>query len=376
MNRTFSRAGAWLPVIWAATVAAVAVAEESVVLRAADGRFLREADDGAVRADPLVPGPCETFQLLQSGKDRIALKTPRGRFLAVAGPTGQTLRAAGLQAKPGQAETFLLVPAAGSRVALKTAAGRWVVFQEAKAGANPAPQGPNDKPRPEQLVEIYRAMEIPSAIQTALGAAVNALVKEELSGKEYDKTESRLKETYVELPAPTLRDLKRKRRERLWAVREETRIQARLEGQPAIRITAMPYLRSGSGPETRLLMFAASAEVPVSGRVGVKLGDAPKAAANFRTVAVMDVAGQVRVEKSDERMTLRPPEVLKVEIALRNLDISNDLINAAREPIQDIINQEIRKQHGRILEQANRSIRKAFEGREFRHPLLRYLGLP
>lgn len=356
--------------------AAGQAAGEKIVLRATDGRFLSVAKDGSVRAAAHLPGENETFELIPQGADRAAFRASGGRLLVAAGADGRRLRAEGGRGQPGPHEVFVLVPAGENRVGLKSSAGRWVRAEakEPKPGDLPPPV--SDKPSPGDVLEVYGSSEIPAALQMPLGAAVDALVKKELEGKEYDKTRSELKVRYVELPAPTLRDPRRMKKHRLWATRHEYRVQARLDGQPQIRVTGMPCLKSYAGPEKRLLMFAAEAEIPVVGRVEYRIPERVSASTGYRTTAALRVVGEVRVEKSDDRLNLASPEVLDVHVELRRLDISNDLLNLAADPIEDVINGELRDQHERILEESNKAIRKAFDGGEFRHPLLHYVSLP
>ena len=59
-------------------------AADKVALRAANGRFLRAADDGTVHADSLIVAEKETFELDSRGKHDVVLKgpgrpLPRGR---------------------------------------------------------------------------------------------------------------------------------------------------------------------------------------------------------------------------------------------------------------------------------------------------------
>jgi hypothetical protein len=77
------RMAACLP--WLAVLLCVpAAAGEKIALRMADGRFLRAANDGTLRADRLVPGGAETFELLTRDKDRTTVKAANGRVLATA----------------------------------------------------------------------------------------------------------------------------------------------------------------------------------------------------------------------------------------------------------------------------------------------------
>ncbi len=367
-----------LRAVWwccACCAAAVAAAEEPVSLRTASGRFLRPQPDGRITPGPLLPGEAETFDLLPQGEGALALRAAGGRLLTEAGPGGRILWV-GSRTEPGPHETFHTVSAGASRVGLRNAQGRFVTLPAVSAHGSHPQATAGEEPRPDQAVAIYRVAQVPPAIPTALAIAVRGLVMKEIEGKEYDKVRSRLKEKYVELPAPTLSNLRRKKRRRLWAIREETHVRLRLDGTPQIRILHMPYLRRITGDDARLLMFGAEAELPVAGRVGYEVPERLSVHTSFRAQVAMQLAGQVRLEKSDAWVTLDPPEVLDLRIAVRGLDISNDLLNTLREPIEDFVNHEIRDRHARILDQANKAVVKAFDGEEIRHPLLRYLSLP
>ena len=77
-----------------------------------------------------------------------------------------------------------------------------------------------------------------------------------------------------------------------------------------------------------------------------------------------------------DRLSLGSPEVGEMHVNLHGLRISNDLLNAAREPLEDLVNHELRRNEERIRQQANKSLAKAAKSREFHHPLLRFLTLP
>ena len=70
------------------------------------------------------------------------------------------------------------------------------------------------------------------------------------------------------------------------------------------------------------------------------------------------------------------PELREIHVGLSRLDLSNDLLHVAREPIEDLINHELRTSEEKIRQQANRSLAKAFQARQLQHPLLQYLALP
>ncbi len=98
--------------------------------------------------------------------------------------------------------------------------------------------------------------------------------------------------------------------------------------------------------------------------------------AGFRTVAKLSLIGEIRVEKSDDKLSLRSPELREMHVEFHGLKVSNDLLNVAREPLEDLVNHEIRRNEDRIRQQANKSLAKAVKSREFHHPLLRFLSLP
>ena len=210
----------------------------------------------------------------------------------------------------------------------------------------------------------------------ALGVAICTLATKELSDKEYDKVRTRREQKFIELPAPTLRNPRRMKKHRILSVTQQYHLNARLAGPLEIDIDHMPYLQGHFENGTGLLMFAVRASVPVNGRVRYKIPDALSASTGFRTVVGLDTVGQVRVAGSGDPLSLSPPELLKLNVALGSLDLFNDLLHAVRRQIEDLVNDEIRDRNDRIRQQANQSIRKAVESREFRLPLARYLTLP
>ncbi len=195
-------------------------------------------------------------------------------------------------------------------------------------------------------------------------------------GKEYDKVESRLKKKYIELPAPTLKDPNRKKKHRVLTYREETHVKAQLNGKPVIRITHMPYLKGHFEQGSSVLMFVVEAVIPVRGRVSYKIPDRLSATTGFETTVELSMVGQVRIEKSKDGVSVPPPELLDIRITLNKLRLSNDILDAARRPIENVINRQLHKKNDRIRQQANKTLAKAVEAREFRHPLLRFVTLP
>ena len=73
---------------------------------------------------------------------------------------------------------------------------------------------------------------------------------------------------------------------------------------------------------------------------------------------------------------MNPPELLDIQVTLHELDLSNDILQAARRPIENVINRQLHKKNDRIRSKANETLRKAVDARDFRHPLLRFLTLP
>jgi hypothetical protein len=69
------------------------------------------------------------------------------------------------------------------------------------------------------------------------------------------------------------------------------------------------------------------------------------------------------------------PQLVELNVGIRELDVSNDALNLLHEPLEDLINEELREKNDRIREKANRSIRKAVESQKFRSPMLEWLLL-
>jgi hypothetical protein len=216
---------------------------------------------------------------------------------------------------------------------------------------------------------------MPAAIRSALTNVVQRLLSEELADKPYDKVRSRKNEKFIDLPAPTLRDPGRTRSVRVFSTVEEYRVQARLDGKPELEITHMPYLKGYQDRGLGILMFEVRARLPVKGRVSYKLPSVVSASCGYHAVAALTLVGEVRIGKSGAAVKLNSPELREIHVQLSRLELSNDLLHAAREPIEDLINHEIRKNEEKIREQANRSLAKAVEARQFNLPLLQFLGL-
>jgi len=370
---------------------------QEVALRAPNGRFLRAAEDGSLRPDALVPGEHERFELRAQPQGHIVLKAPGGRFLVAEGREARTLRADSPRAEPGDRETLLVVPAAEDRLALKARGYHdFVLFDAALAGPS--------HPSPGESLQIHEVRELPGMVQTALGVAAQALINEELAEKQYEKVRTRQRKKTVEVPAPTMRDLKRKKLRTLMSYQEQTHVTARLDGAPKIQVKQMLLLKpwrppaSAAGAPTAtgadgdtgpspvsgssvspapgtMLMFAIDATLPVRGRVQYKIPDALSASTGFRTTAAITAVGQVGMRKTGDELSFQSPELLELRVQLHGLDLSNDILSAARRPIEDVVNDELEDNHDRIRQQVNKSLRKALESKPFRHPLVRFLSL-
>ena len=356
-------------------VLARAEAGEAVVLRAGDGRFLRAAEDGSVRPGPWLPGEEETFELVPGEGDEVAIKAHHGRFLPADGREGTRLRPDCDGIDPGVRVEFALVPVGGNRVALKAHdGGGFVDFLDHDA------KGPGaeaqDKPGPEETVEIFCVLQVPSLVCSGLALAIRGLVAEELADEEYDKVRKQRTRKYVELPAPTLRDLSRRKKHRVLSVTEEYHLKARLDAAPDVRISGMAYLKGYFEPGSGLLLFDAEARVPVAGRVRYKIPDVVSASTGYHTVVELSMMGEVRAEKSGDRLSLSPPELMDLRVKMHGLDLSNDVLHVVRRKIEDLANRELRRKKDEILRKANKTIARAVDATEFRHPLLEHLALP
>jgi hypothetical protein len=321
-------------VLWLLTILAAmpgAAAEEPLVLRDSGGRFLRMDDRGRVLADRLFPTAKEAFTLAadQATPDgSLVLKDSGGRTLGVTGGAQRHVR----------------------------------------------PEPRTDAA--DRAVDMYCLDEVPPALRSALGLAIQTAVVMELSDEEYSKVRKRKREEYVDVPDPTLRKPLRTKRRRVLSMDEETHLRAKFDGTPTIDITDMPSLKDYDRPERGLLMFVVRARVPVRGEVRYKVPDVLSASTGYRAEVGLSLVGEIRAGRVDGEPTLAPPEVLDLEVTIRSLDLSNDVLSAARRPIEDAINRELREKKDRIRDRANKAIRKAVDDGKFRHPALRWLGVP
>jgi len=360
-----------------AAIVKPAAAGRSVVLKLPAGRFLRATGEGSLRPERRFPTEQETFQLLPRDGGAIALKAPGGRFLTACGYDARTLRADSPRSEPGERETFVLVPLDGNRAGMKVRGLRdFILFAPDAREVPPAGPKPPEKPAAGEIVEIYEVAEVPESIRSMLAAAVRTLVAEELADKEYNKVRSRQKEKFLDLPAPTKKDLLRTKPRRVLSVTEEYQVRARLAGPMEIEIKHMPYLKGYRQRDQARLMFVVHAGIPVRGHVRYTIPDVLGASTGFRTTERLALVGELAARKSGDELSLDPPEVLELHVELRRLDLSNDVLQSWREPIEELVNRELRHNEERIRSQANKSLAKAFQARQLHSPLLRYLALP
>jgi hypothetical protein len=356
-----------------ALCAANAQAAETVVIRTATGQFVRVADDGNLRADHAYPTPACQFALDPLSGGRLTLKATNGRFLVASDLPGRVLRADSPRAEPSERETLHLVAVEGNRVGLKVAGFReFIAFDPAAMGDAPKP----DLPRPSETIEIFRTGDVPATVQGLLAVVIRGVMQDEIGEKQYEQTRTRKIEKWVELPAPTIKDLGRKRRHRMLATEERTQVRARLDGEPQFALAEMPYLKGYTQSGSGLLMFVVSATVPFRGDVHYKMPDVISAGTGYQATANLFLVGEMRVEKSGDSFAFSPAEVKQLNIQLQLRDISNDLMNLGRAPIEREINTELRHNDARIRQQANKAIAKALGAQQFQHPLLKYLMLP
>jgi len=346
-----------------------------VALRASHGRFLRADEQGAVRADRLFPAHTETFELIELEGDQVALRAHNGRFLYAAGPDARRLRADGPRLKPGDRETFVRCDVGGQRAALKARNHPHFIRLHGH-GPKPTADREPGRPGPDETVEIYRLVQIPDQLRGTLASIVQKLLAAELAGKQYDKVESRAKKKYIELPAPTLRDPRRKKKHRVLSYTEQYHVKARLDGPLEIRIPRMACLKACDQRDTGVLMFAVEAGVPVRGKVAYVIPKRVSASTGYRATVRLAMVGEVRCRRSEDSVSFSSPELLELRVEVQLRDLSNDLLNVVRGGAEGIINRQLAKNNNRIRQRANQAIRRAVKAHSFSHPLLKYLELP
>ncbi len=369
--------------------AALARAGEKVALRASSGRFLHACDDGVFRPISALPGDNETFELTSRGKDEIVLTGPGGRTIVLDPRDRRTLRVGLLAVAGGSVQAFQLVPAGKSMFALRPGIGQaLVVFDPfdsrpaAPATAGPAKPTaqPVNGPLPRETVEIFRIRPLPAVLENTLSGVVTTLGAEEMAGKQYDQTRTEHTKKQIELPAPTLKDPKRKTKVQVLAMTEDYRIQAKLEGKPEIHMPAMLYLAPYADGGAGLVLLAVDAKLPVSGHVQAKIHDVGSAGTGYRAAISLSAVAAVEVRPGHPPagrgdVTLGPCTVTDLRVSFARLDLSNDILEAARRPIKNFINHELHRNEAKLRQSANQSLQKAISAREVKIPLLGYLGV-
>jgi len=302
------------------------MAEGPLALRAGNERFLRMNERGAMLADQLLPTDVASFARVSDLDGRLVLRNGDGRVLVVEDGDPRLL---------------------------------WQAVEGGKSEKKP--------------VEIWRVGEVPAAARNALAMVIRTLVVVELSDQEYKKHRKRKKEEFVRLPAPTLRNLRRTKQRRVLAMEEGYELTAMLDGSPTMEIPRMPMLTHYDHADRGCLMFVVRVQTPVRGRVRYKIPNALDTSTGFLAKVGLELVGRVSVDRTKGRFVLDRPEIVDMDVAIRSLDISNDLVNLARDPIEDFINDELERKRDHIRQQANKTIAKAVDKIEFRNPLLQFL---
>ena len=350
---------------------------QKVVLRTSNGRYLRAEPNGSLRAERWFPAEEETFELVARDAGAVSLKDFHDRWLLPAGPAGRTLHAA-----TGPAGQSLLVNETGEgQATLQVVGARRPLSFDAgptpKSKAKPAKKAaekPASEPaQAEQTLEIYDASEVPASLRTTLASLVHGLVVEALHGKEYDKLTTHKHEASIDLP--TLRDLRQEQRHRLLSYDEQYEVKARLDGTPRVEILHMPYLENHLQRGSGRLIFVVQASLPVSGSVRYAIPKALATSTGFHFIAHVALVGELCSRQSQAPKVLSTPQIVEIHISLGKLEISNDLLNLGRKPIEDLINHELRHNEDRLRQQANDAIRKAFDSAQLRNPLFKFLHL-
>jgi hypothetical protein len=380
--------------LWAILLGGASSSAETIVLRTADGRFLRATDGHTLRAEAFIPGEKETFELVSRGERQVAVKAPDGRWLAPDPRDGRTACLTAAWSEPNSWTTFELVSAdenrvafrslafgkmlvldpAASRTATETAKGDSPIFAD-HASMVPEKSGQSPKLAPAETIELYCPHPLPAILQTAVPTVVNRLADEELSGKQYDKSWRQKTEKFIKVPDPTLKYPLRLKRQQVLAVVEESRVQAQLDGKTDLRIPAMLFLSGRTESQRGLILLAVEARVPVRGRVQYEMLNVARGSTNYFTTIHLSAAAEIPVRESGGDVTFSPPRVRKLDVSLSGLKLSNDVLHAARGPIERTINGELRRNEARIRQQANKSLEKAISSREVRIPLLGFLKL-
>lgn len=360
----------------------VPAAAETVVLRTADGRFLRAEADYTLRPETFVPGEKETFELVSRGEKQVALKASDGRWLAPHPRDGRTPCLTAAWPEPSRWTTFELAPAGENGFAFRSLAfGGMLVFDP---GAKPnakrdSPQTSTEKsgqsPKPAETIALFCPRPLPSVLQTIVPGVVNRLSDEELAGKQYDKSWRHKTEQSIKVPDPTLKNPLQLKRQHLYAVVEESSVQARLDGKTDVRIPTALYLAGRPEKKQGVILLAVEARLPVRGRVQYKMLNVGSASTNYFATVHLYAVAEVPVRQTKGDVTFSPPVLKRLDLALSDLKLSNDVLHALRGPIERTINGELRRNEARIRGQAGKSLAKALSSKDVKIPLLGYLKL-
>ena len=211
---------------------------------------------------------------------------------------------------------------------------------------------------------------------TAVSVTVQALAAKELTGKQYDQTRTHETNKYVELPAPTLKDPKRTKRVQVLGLTEEYRVQARLDGQPDIRIPHMLRLVNYADGGLGMVLVALDASLPVTGHVQGRVPNVASASTGYRAAIQLYAVVEVLVRRSGNDVTFGPYTVPELRVYVSRLNFSNDLLDAGHRLVRRFINYELDRNEDRLRRSANESLEKAISSQEVRIPLLGYLASP
>jgi len=353
-------------------IAAGARAAEPVTLRTSSGAFVRVAADGSLVADALTPQTECLLELTSEPGDQLVLKTRDGRWLLPHPKDPARLWAAKPAADPGAVGRLHLVAVDAQRLALR-AAGQpgYVRFL---GDDRPLPTFPLAlPPSPSETIQIFRVSQSLQNLLPIFSATMGTLLSSELGAQEYNTVNVQKQEAFIDLPAPTWDNWGAKKRHQILGLEQRYRLTAQLHGTPEIGLTEMPVLRNFRRAESGTVLYTLTAQLPVRGRVEFEMPGLVYTPVAYRTLIALTITGEFPVERKDKQLTLGDPKVARLDVQLQKLDISNDVLQAVRVPIRDIINDEVRKSHDRIRREAERALRTAGQPLQFQSELVRCL---
>jgi hypothetical protein len=346
---------------------------ENIVLRSSNGRFVGVREDGVLSAAAYLPTERESFELITRADQKIALRQA-GHAVVPDAKDARLLRLNAVGAISGDRENFQLVPIEAKRFSLRLPNSNLMpIFRPESLPLDGAK--PPAKAVPAEALEVYRLRPLPDLLQTMVSVTVQGLAVKELAGKQYDQTRTEQTKKYIDLPEPTLKDPKHMKRVQVLATSEEYRVQAQVDGNTDIQIPKMLYLRNYAEGGAGAMLVAIRAEVPLTGHVQCKLPNVVTASTGYRATIDFSAVVEVRVDRSGGDVALGPYKVTDMHVSFAKLDLSNDLLRAARHPIKQFINRELRRNEDKIRQSANRALEKAMSSREVRVPMLGYMGL-